>query len=65
MNGPAISFVIKSNLVKDQIVEFFKIWDPYMLIFMLQLLVHGFHKRKRNILGEGRADFITQKTAIK
>ena len=35
-----------------------------MLIFMLQLLVHGFHKRKRKILGEGRADFTTQKTAL-
>ena len=35
-----------------------------MLIFMLQLLVHGFHKRKTKILEEGSADFTTYKTAI-
>ena len=55
MNSPAIIYIIiKSNLVKDQIVEFFKIWSPYMLIFMLHLLVHGFNKWKTKVLEDGR-----------
>ena len=57
MNSPAIiSIIIKSNLVKDQIVEFFDIWSPYML----QLLVHGFNKRKTKALV---ADFTTTKNS--
>ena len=51
MNSPAIIYsIIKSNLVKDQIVEFLKIWSPYML----HLMVHGFNKRKTKVLEDGR-----------
>ena len=34
---------MKSNLVKNQIVEFFKIWRQYMLIFMV--LTEGKEKK--------------------
>ena len=55
MNSPAIIYIIiKSKLVKDQIVEFFNIWSPCMFISMLQLLVHGFNKRKTKVLDDGR-----------
>ena len=65
MNGHAIAYVvIKSNLVDDQIVEFFNIWSPYMLYIHATTSGSWFSQKENKNIGGRSLISPLQKTAI-